>query len=254
MDKQVEIYKRFQEDKSIIEKLEALANKRTFAEVMCAFPAYINRYNLTRFLAYYELFKLIQDKPGWIVECGVYRGFSLFALSKFMEIFCMGNKSRRVLGFDNLAGFTGLFPEDGEENKTVSKITGGISPGEYRDEVLELLEICNQDAFAPWAKRVELVEGNAEDTIPQYISDYPGLRISMLHLDIDLYNPTKIALEHLYPHVIPGGLVVLDEYAHRDWAGESKALEDYFASLEEPIPELKTLSWCSTPTTYFIKR
>lgn len=254
MNKQVEILKRNQTDNDIIEKLEALAEKRSFSEVMCAFPAYINRYNLTRFLAYYEMFKLIQDKPGWIVECGVYRGFSLFALSKFMEIFCMGDKTRKVLGFDNFAGFTGFHPEDGRKNKTVDKIKGGISPEEYRDDVLELLDICNFDAFAPWAKRVELVEGNVEDTIPQYVSDYPGLRISMLHLDIDLYNPTKIALEHLYPRVISGGLVILDEYAHKDWGGESKALEDYFASLSKPIPELKTLNWCSTPTTYFIKR
>ena len=254
MNKQVEILKRNQTDNDIIEKLEAVAEKRSFSEVMCAFPAYINRYNLTRFLAYYELFKLIQDKPGWIVECGVYRGFSLFALAKFMEIFCMGDKTRKVLGFDNFAGFTGFHSEDGRKDRTVDKIKGGISPAEYRDDVLELLDICNIDAFAPWAKRVELVEGNVEDTIPQYISDYPGLRISMLHLDIDLYNPTKIALEHLYPRVISGGLVILDEYAHKDWGGESKALEDYFASLSKPIPELKTLNWCSTPTTYFIKR
>ena len=254
MDKYVEMLKRNQTDNDVIERLEALAEKRSFAEVMGAFPAYINRYNLTRFLAYYEMFKLIQDKPGWIVECGVYRGFSLLALSKFMEIFCMGDKTRKVLGFDNFAGFTGLYPEDGEENRAVDKIARGISPEEYRDDVLELLDICNRDAFAPWAKRVELVEGNVEDTIPQYVSDHPGLRVSMLHLDIDLYNPTKIALEHLYPRVISGGLVVLDEYAHIDWGGESKALEDYFVFLGEPIPELKTLNWCSTPTTYFIKR
>jgi hypothetical protein len=253
MDKQVKTYKRFQADKETIEKLEALAGKRSFAEVMSAFPAYINRYNMTRFLAYYELFKIIQHKPGWIVECGVYRGFSLLSLAKFMEIFCMGNKTRKVLGFDNFAGFTELTKEDGEENKKVSKTKGGINPGAYRDEVLELIDISNMDAFAPWAKRCEVVEGNVEKTIPQYASEHPGLRIAMLNLDIDLYNPTKIALEQFYPRVVSGGVVVLDEYAHRDWAGESKALEDYFTSLGEPVPELKSFGWASTPTTYFIK-
>lgn len=251
-NEQIEMGKRHFHDREIIERLEKLAEKRSFTEVMFAFPGYINRYTLTRMLAYYELFKMVQHKPGWIVECGVYRGFTLFALAKFMEIFCMGDKSRKVVGFDNFAGFTELSPEDSNKDEKVRK-TGGISPSEYREDVTELLEICNQDAFAPWAKRVELVEGDVKDTIPKYVSDYPGLRISMLHLDIDLYNPTKIALEHLYPRVVSGGLVVLDEYAHIDWGGESKALEDYFASLGESIPELKTFGWCSTPTTYFIK-
>jgi len=253
-NEQIEMGKRHFYDKEIIERLEKLAEKRSFVEVMFAFPGYINRYNLTRMLAYFELFKMVQHKPGWIVECGVYRGFSLFALAKFMEIFCMGDKSRKVLGFDNFAGLTELSQEDGKKDEEVGKKKGGLSPLKYREDVMELMEICNQDAFAPWAKRVEIVEGDVEKTIPKYVSDYPGLRISMLHLDIDLYNPTKIALEHLYPRVVSGGLVVLDEYAHIDWGGESKALEDYFASLGEPIPELKTFNWCSTPTTYFIKR
>ena len=75
----------------------------------------------------------------------------------------------------------------------------------------------------------------------------------MLNLDIDLYKPTFVALEQLYPKVIPGGVVVLDEYAHKDWPGESKALDDYFNNLNTKVPDLKTFTWCGTPTTYFIK-
>jgi len=253
-NEQIEMGKRHFHDREIIERLEKLAEKRSFAEVMFAFPGYINRYNLTRMLAYFELFKMVQHKPGWIVECGVYRGFSLFALAKFMEIFCMGDKSRKIIGFDNFAGFTELSPEDGKKDEKVGKRVGGVSPSKYREDVMELMEICNEDAFAPWAKRVEIVEGDVEKTIPKYVTDNPGLRISMLHLDIDLYKPTFEALKHLYPIVVPGGVVVLDEYAHKDWSGESKALEDFFSLLDTEVPELKTFTWCSTPTTYFVKK
>ena len=63
----------YQHDKEIIKSIEKLANNRTFIEIQQNFPAYVSRILLTRFLAYYELYKMIQSKPGWIVECGIYR-------------------------------------------------------------------------------------------------------------------------------------------------------------------------------------
>lgn len=196
---------------------------------------------------------MIQDKPGFIVECGVYRGAFFFSFGKFLEIFCMGDKGRKCIGFDNFRGFTGLLPEDGPVANSASKRDGGWSAQSFRDEFLELLEIANTDAFAPWADRMQLVEGDVLSTIPSYVADHPGLRISLLHLDIDLYKPTKVALEHFYPRVVPGGLVVLDEYALKDWNGESQALEEYFLEHGEPVPCLKTFSWVGNPNCYFIK-
>ena len=51
------------------------------------FPSFVRRINVTRFLAQYELFKMVQDLPGSIVELGVYKGSSLFAFANFLEIF-----------------------------------------------------------------------------------------------------------------------------------------------------------------------
>ena len=252
-DMEVTVGGKYNYDKKLMQRIEKLADKRPFREIMQVFPAYTKRINLTRFLAYYELFRMIKNKPGWIVECGIYRGFSLFALGKFMEIFCMGDKTRKIIGFDNFSGFTELSPQDGHENKECTKIVGGGNPGDFRDDFMELLDICNKDAFAPWVERIIVVEGNIEKTIPEYVEKNSGLRISLLHLDIDLYKPTNIALKHFYPRVVAGGLVVLDEYAHIDWGGESKAFEDYFENTGQKIPELKTFSWVGNPTTYFIK-
>ena len=240
-------------DREIIQRLDELAATKTFGHITQAFPGYLRRVNLTRFLAYYELFRMIKSKPGWIVECGVYRGFSLFALAKFMEIFCMGDKTRKVLGFENFCGFTEVGPEDGGEREECLRVAGGASPAEFREEFMELLDICNRDAFAPWVDRVLLVEGNVEDTVPAYVATNPGLRISLLHLDIDLYSPTTVCLESLYPLVVPGGLVVLDEYAHVDWGGASKAVEDYLGGIGLAVPDLHTFSWVGTPTAYFTK-
>lgn len=240
-------------DKDITERIKLLAEKRTFEERQQNFPAYTSRMLITRFLAYYELFKLIQYKPGWIVECGIYRGFSYFSLAKFLEIFCMGDKTRKILGFDSFEGFSELAPEDGGEKKSATRMKGGTNPSDFEKDFFELLKLNNLDAFAPWANRMHVVKGDARFTIPQYANENPGLRISLLHIDIDIYEPVSVALENLYPLVVAGGVVVLDEYAHQDWPGESVALEEYFKKNDLPTPNLKTFGWCGTPTTYFVK-
>lgn len=242
-----------EEDRRITARLAGLAGGRDFTELLQTFPAYIRRINLTRFLAYYELFRMIKDKPGWIVECGIYRGFSFFSLGKFLEIFCMGDKTRKLLGFDNFQGFTALHEKDGAPDPKVTRTEGGTNPQAFREEFQKLLELNNADCFAPWAERMLVVEGDARETIPAYCAENPGLRISMLHIDIDIYEPVKVAISHLYPKVIPGGLVVLDEYAHKDWPGESTAVEEYFKESGIPPPELRSLPWVGTPTTYFFK-
>ena len=103
----------------------------------------------------------------------------------------------------------------------------------------------------PRFKRVELVKGDACETIPEYVKQNPGLRISLLHLDLDLYEPTLAALEHLYPLVVSGGVVLLDEYAMDGFPGESKAFDEYFG---DNRPVLEKFSYISTPGGYFIKK
>lgn len=242
-----------QHDKKVIKGIEALAKRRTFQEIQQNFPAYTSRILITRFLAYYELFKLIQYKPGWIVECGIYRGFSYFSLGKFLEIFCMGDKTRKVLGFESFEGFSELSPEDGGEKESATRMKGGTNPSDFENDFFELLRLNNLDAFAPWVERMQVVKGDARFTIPQYVKENPGLRIALLHIDIDIYEPVSVALENFYPRVVPGGVVVLDEYAHQDWPGESAALEQYFKKNNLPTPNLQTFGWCGTPTTYFVK-
>jgi hypothetical protein len=70
-------------------------------DVLESFVLYTRRINITRFLAHYELYKLIQDVPGSIVECGVYQGNSFFSFHKFLEIFHPGDRIRHVIGFDD---------------------------------------------------------------------------------------------------------------------------------------------------------
>jgi hypothetical protein len=62
------------------------------------------------------------------------------------------------------------------------------------------------------------------DTVPRYVDSHPELRIALLHLDLDVYEPTAVALEHLWDRVVPGGLVVIDDYG--TVAGATRAVEE----------------------------
>lgn len=211
---------------------------------------YARRINLTRLLAHYELYRMVKDVPGSIVECGIYQGNSFFAFAKFLEIFHPGDRIRHVIGFDSFQGLQDFQPEDGPMYPNRSKQKGGWSAGEFEEAFYKLLAIAQEDQFVPKAARAFVVKGDILETVPKYVADNPGLRISLLHLDVDIYKPTLCALEQLYPRVVAGGLVVLDEYAMMEWGGESSALEAYFKG--KP-PKMQKFPWTSTPGGFFFK-
>jgi hypothetical protein len=237
-------------DQQIWERVEESTKGLTIPDILESFPVYVRRVNMTRFLAHYELYRRIANLPGSIIDVGIYRGVSLFAWAKFLEIFHGGDRTRRVIGFDNFAGFTSFAEEDGPELPNRDKVIGGWNAGLFREQVMEHVDIFHADSFVPQSKRILIVEGDVAETAPKYAAENPGLRISLLHLDVDLYGPTKAALEAFYPLVVKGGLVVFDEYGLNEWGGESKAAEDYFGA---DMPLIEKFPFTSLPGGFFIK-
>lgn len=219
-------------------------------EVSKNFQIYARRTLLKRFLAHYELFRLAIDLPGDIVELGVYRGASLMSWANFLEIRNMGDRQKQVFGFDNFRGFTAIDPEDGKEDKRVGKTLSGFDGAVFEPILDDAIGIFDRDRFVPHKARVKVIKGDVEKTVPQFVADNPGLRISLLHFDCDMYQPTKVGLEHLWPLVVPGGVVLFDEYGIRPWEGESRAVDDYFAGRGI---ELKRFDWCPNPGAYLVK-
>lgn len=87
----------------------------------------------------------------------------------------------------------------------------------------EWISIRSHDRLVQFGEQVELVIGDAVDTIPKFIESNPQLGISMLVLDFDLYEPTKVALDYFLPRMPKGALVVFDELFDSRWPGETKA-------------------------------
>jgi len=173
---------------------------------------------IRKLLVRYELFKMTLDTPGDIVECGVFKGAGWMYWAKLLHIYAPGEQ-KKVIGFDTFSSFAGdLLDYEHESAKLfVSEAAfEGIDPK-------EILHSAHAFGF----KNTELVAGNVSETLPKYVKDNPGFRISLLHLDFDTYHGTTNALNHLYDLVAPGGLIVLDEYGKRGW-GESDAVDQFF--------------------------
>ena len=108
------------------------------------------------------------------------------------------------------------------------------------------------DNLVPGVERCRLIEGDIRKTIPRFLKENPGLRICLLHFDVDLYEPTLFGLKQLYPLVVKGGLVVFDEYGLIPWQGESLAVEEYFKSIGE-APVIRKFPFSGQPHGYFVK-
>lgn len=219
-------------------------------DVIEDFILYYRRVNFAEFLTHIEIFKKTIGLPGSIVECGVFKGVSLVTFTKLVEVYCPGDTLKRVIGFDTFKGVPSLSEQDGAPNESRAKVVGGWNAEEFYPILKRLIDIAQEDSIIPRFKRVELIEGDVCKTVPEYVNKNPGLRISLLHLDLDMYEPTKVALEYLYPLVVSGGIVLLDEYAMDGFPGESAAFDEYFQG-QRPI--LKKFPYISTPGGYFIK-
>lgn len=209
-------------------------NPESWEKKMENFPKYVRRQNITRFISLYELFKRIQYQMGSIIECGVNQGFGIMSWSKFSSILEPVNLTRKIYGFDTFEGFPALSEKD--ESQASAHIKKGDLYANSYDELLLLSDIHDSTRFLGHIPKVELIRGNAVETIPKFVDENPHLIVSLLFLDFDLYEPTAMALEKFVPTMPKGSIIVFDELNNPLWPGETRAMFDYFKK-EKPTIE-----------------
>lgn len=159
---------------------------------------------MAKLLAHYELYRSITDLPGAVVELGVYKGASLIRFATFRSMF-ENPYSRPIIGFDAFGAFPRGEVMGETDNAFIERFEATGGEGIAR-EVLE--DILAEKGF----DNVQLVAGNVFDTIPDFLENNPAQKIALLHLDLDVYEPTAFSLEKLLPRMVRGGLVVFDDY------------------------------------------
>ena len=170
--------------------------------------------------------------PGAVVECGVWLGGS--AMAAALTLCRHGVVDRDLYLFDTFAGMPA--PDDASD---VITATGESAMAVWQREnarggppwlaaPVEQVRANMATTGYPMA-RVHLVEGLVEDTIP---SAAPA-QIALLRLDTDWYASTKLEMEQLWPRLVPGGILIVDDYGHLD--GARRAVDEYLAEIGVPM-------------------
>jgi len=186
------------------------------------FAKFVPRQSLSLFLAKHALFQQVLGVHGHIIECGVFLGGGLMTWAQLSAIFEPVNHIRRIVGFDTFDGFAGLDEKDRGDN-TDYAVLGGLRAS-VEDDILEASRLYDLNRPVGHIPRVELVGGDAVETIPHYLEANRHLVVALLYLDFDLYAPTKAALETFLPRMPKGAILAFDELNQAQWPGETLAV------------------------------
>ncbi|MER7175883.1 TylF/MycF/NovP-related O-methyltransferase [Streptomyces mesophilus] len=169
------------------------------------------------------------DIPGDIVECGVWRGGSMQACAKTL-LHC-GVTDRDLYLFDTYEGMTEPTEEDlRRDGKSAADLLAVQGKDRPIWAVATLDDVKSGFENVPYpAERVHYVQGKVEDTVPGQAPE----QIAILRLDTDWYASTKHELDHLYERLVPGGVLLIDDYGY--WQGSRQAVDEFLEETGERL-------------------
>lgn len=195
---------------------------------------------LKKVIAHYELFKKIESVDGDFLEFGVFKGASFLRFATFSEIF--GNQNRHFFGFDSFKKFPRADIKLDSDNEFISRFEEASGDPINKEKLEEL--ISNKKFKMP--EKIKLIEGNVFETLPSFLQEYPNLKIACIHLDMDVYEPTKFCLDLLFPFLQKNGIIICDDYNQVE--GATKAFDEFST---EKSRKINKLNFSKTP--YFIE-
>lgn len=168
---------------------------------------------------------LDREIPGDIVECGVWRGGSMMTVARTLHR--RGVTDRRLWLYDTFTGMTRPGDADVSAANQPALQTWERQPGWCLAGLEEVRH--NLDGTGYPAANLRYVVGEVEKTIPEQIPD----QIALLRLDTDWYESTRHEMQHLFPRLSRGGVLILDDYGY--WQGARKAVDEYLQATKTPL-------------------
>ena len=160
---------------------------------------------------------------GDFVECGVFKGGNLILMNHIRNRLNLNNK---IFAFDTFEGMSEPTTYDKDLKDVPADKTFEIykQSGEKwcygsLEEVKKNISLFDKN----YAQNFNFIKGKVEETLK--INDNLPQTISLLRLDTDFYESTKIEMEILFPRLVKGGILIIDDYGH--WKGSQKAVDEY---------------------------
>jgi O-methyltransferase len=164
------------------------------------------------------------DTAGAFVECGVWKGGSMMAVARTL---CnLRRTDAHLYLFDTFEGMTA--PTKHDVSRSGRPAQALLDEDQHVDNSLiwaraPMEAVQAAMALIPYpADHLHFEKGPVETTLP----DAAPREIALLRLDTDWYESTRHELEHLYPRLVPGGVLIIDDYGW--WGGARKATDEFF--------------------------
>ena len=198
---------------------------------------------LVKLLNHFELLKKTKKCPGSIIECGVLKGNSLIRFAIFRDYLNMYNK--KLYAFDAF----GTFPKSylREKNSILRKEKNFATIHDKNTGKGFKAQIINKLLRQKKIKNYKLIKGDIFETLDKFIKKNKKLKISFLHLDMDVYLPTLYALKKFYKYIAVGGIVVIDDF--KTLPGATQATKEFLKLKKRKIQVLNNLK----SIYYFVK-
>jgi hypothetical protein len=158
---------------------------------------------------------------GDVLECGVFWGRSAVSMARRIK---QAGQSKTVFALDSYNGFeeNSIEQVDLGRNRTMEKVRGRFKQAPHI--VTDLRHLAARLGIA-----LEVVPGFFENTLENVVK---GRRFSFIHLDCDIYSSYKTCLPLAYQALVPGGIMLFDEYRSPVWPGATQAIDEFF--LDKP--------------------
>lgn len=193
---------------------------------------------LVKFLVMHEVYQKFLHIPGVMMEFGTWWGQNLVLLENLRAILEPFNKQRKIIGFDTFSGYP--LPTVTDGNSSVWQEGSYATSTAYMDHLSILLKTHEASNVLGHIQDVhQLVQGDVTQTVPDYFKQHPETIVAFAYFDMGLYQPTKVALETIKPHLVSGSVILLDELTWPEAPGEALAFKELFRPNEYHIEKVK---------------
>ncbi|HEY9283729.1 MAG TPA: class I SAM-dependent methyltransferase [Pyrinomonadaceae bacterium] len=196
------------------------------------FPAFAGPMTISRYLSLYEAYKMTLGVAGHIAEIGVFKGAGSLFFAKLAALF-EPQSLTLVHGFDWFQG---------------AKITGEekfVSEGECSedyDRVMRLIRAQRLDNV------VHVHNLDVTKDLGRFFTEHSHLQFKLVFADCGIYDVVKSTLEHFWPRLTSGGIMIFDQFNHEVAPGETRAIKEFM-----PDAKMRTFPFGWMPTAYVVK-
>jgi len=187
--------------------------------------SFMRRRELAELLVHERLVREVSLLPGSLIEIGVKFGNVLLFWNKLQEIYAPLDTTTMIFGFDSFQGYEPITHGEEMAVREISQHQAKLTC--EQGTFSKISNLAETDSLMNGFKRVRLIVGNVEEVLKPFLDQNRALRFKLVHIDVNLFAPTALALRLLGPRIIIGGKLVVRSFSCEPWEGESAALEQF---------------------------